>query len=1842
MIKDRQSTREAGNRLVVAQAQRQVQTFFDELKNGTLNYRTIASLNEQIAQAYRGRCVLELLQNAHDALANPQPDDPRQISFLLSTRPEPVLLIANSGRPFRQKDFKGLCQLGQSPKDPNESVGNKGLGFRSVLEVSAFPEIWSTAPHGSHTSFVFRFDPTVPDIVAAAACQIRDKGLDARSPFDPERPLLDWSEPQLTQFLDGSLHSETDGVLEAAQFLSPYSIPLTIDGERAEVQTLLRSGHVTVVRLALDGGSANTTEEALQTVLQQLQGLDARSMAFLPDLETLIIDVDGERRTLERVVGSHAESSHRPRTSQQRLLVGQSGPTSEKNTTREFQVWTRTIGGDEEPDQADQLRTVVAHLPNRWPEVNRVTVSVAVEETDVPERGLFVIFLPTDMPTGTGAHINAPFYGSLDRRHIDLSDPYNEFLLANVLDLIIDTVAHLISSEPDRWQARAAIDLLASNNQGGGQDSFLINALHERATERREPLSDLALIHCDHGWCVSHQARWMPHIPADAAIRPNEWRNHAAFAVISTVLEGRLSAVEALVQKLGGSLNPTNAEWLQTLEQIAKLVQRGTINVTWDGFLSSLVAVLPADIRTEPKPGTPDPLERTRFLPDQNGRLISASDPAKLFFQPVRGFDDAADLVGEVPDSLKQYVAFLHPDVQTSAQTEHGPQRRNTPVQKFLEGRFAREFRRAELLRDVVLGALPPLPVAHGDEHADLCAEIFIWTVKLLGEDPRDTLLPLLNRLPVPCYGGWRPMADTVFGPGWPNHLGNELWTLANDLPAQAASHLRQSALLPPSDSRWGIDASRLDGLFSRVGVIDGLHLNIAPAVRFTMSEDRYELPPNAPVGIPQQTWDAWRAVAREQASPAYSSEFKYELCGIRFLPEIHHLETLSPAGRIALSNLLLASIDAWPTEWESATVRKLDGYRWSRQITSPLKWWLATFDWFGDGDLFKPLKNRWLVPVSIVGNQPERFRHLNPLTTRLARKLEDQEKLTAALRSLGLNLYPVEQDRTGPELLKALATAWSQRNIPPGRFDVFLGQVRDAWRHLDPERGLPEAFLVRTGRRSFSVRSYNELAEVYLPDNRDRTQSLRHHEKLVLEMQPRDANRNANALSAATGVKRASALEERFLINDFLWTGDDDGKEPLGETTPSWFPVTLLTVAAHGGAVPTGTATKRWIDAASRLRRTHVVTCETIAVQLVDGDDIVAESEPAAQWLPGDVLAIRSDMGLAYEQLVPAALAILDRQDLVLDLRLVLGSLSGEQAPKLEHIEAALARADIDAQALADVNNNWAGSISIIVDRVRPVLTLLEISSDGFDFATADIERLTEWLSSNLPQWPAAELLSAARQSRDDHAMGLAAWHVLGDVAQLPAWNTALARLDDRYEVIENYDVASQTAEHIEAATALLRALARHIALTTHNPDLFHELETAVESTKPGADWSTTWWEVPFDAVLDAVADAYAEVPGAEQHLHLLAHAATLDELQERFRERAIAVEPSPYDIARRNRDALSEALADLHDLHRLWLELNDDATAPPARPVLPDELDSRAYLRTWSEVDLLDHSLHIIADSPFTAACGGCTSLNEIRDSLGLDNKAVEARRRQRREQRRKAERQRRTFDVAGIPFEFGTASFGKLFHRLNALPDPVGPRASRGMFTALASLPRTGRTRGTAGQGGTTSYLRPSPELRELVGVVDEMHAYRFLRHEFGTATITPDAWISEIRLQVLPLVVGEPDNTSDSLGYDFQFTHRRTRLHVEVKATAGDETQFELGISEIRAATRLARGRGGSWQILRVRRALSSSPEFDWLPNPFQEGFKQQFRLHKGGMRVSYQHKTKRNFTPLQSRLSFLSR
>jgi hypothetical protein len=471
---------------------------------------------------------------------------------------------------------------------------------------------------------------------------------------------------------------------------------------------------------------------------------------------------------------------------------------------------------------------------------------------------------------------------------------------------------------------------------------------------------------------------------------------------------------------------------------------------------------------------------------------------------------------------------------------------------------------------------------------------------------------------------------------------------------------------------------------------------------------------------------------------------------------------------------------------------------------------------------------------------------------------------------------------------------------------------------------------------------------------------------------------------------------------------------------------------------------------------------------------------------------------------------------------------------------------------------------------------------------------------------------------------MGEAAWLVLGDRAQLPAWNQVLSSLGDRYSPVENRTAKQQTEAHLDQVSLLLGALARDVAIKNGNAGLFLEMEAVRRGFKAPAEWTTEWWEVPFQAVIGALHAEYAKLDVPEDRLRPLAESSSARELRSALEAREVALDPDPYDLAADNKEAFRQTLLKLHDFREAWKELADGGSTAGKPPDLPADLDPTAYLKRWSETELIERSHRVLSDPDFQAACDGCSTLGEIRDHLGIDAAIVEAHRKERLKLEQEAERKQRTFEVAGSPFEVGAGNYRELFESLKNLAPPTGPRAIDDEFTPLKTVPPGGGgSGGGAGGAGTRRPPRKPPEaLTNLVGIVGEMHAYRFLQKEFGPESVRRRAWVSELSLKVQPLDPAEKDEISDAHGFDFRFRRGKKLWHVEVKATQGDDSQFELGTSEIRTASRLAGSPDQPWRILRITNVLSAEPTFEWLPNPFEAGSQQHYRLQEGGMRVFY--------------------
>ncbi len=1811
-------------RTVVEQAHHQLHTFLDTLKNGSSDYRTITSIGNQVAQEYRGRCVLELLQNAYDALGEGGDSDPCRIAFILTTAPTPVLLVANSGLPFRKKDFEGISQLGQSPKDPNLSVGNKGMGFRSVLEVCTSPEIWSTASADQSEGFTIKFSTEVLDWIATRTLDLHRSGTAIRSPFDDERPLVDWSEGQLSQFRDNVKSRNIDLDEEIHNFLSPYQFPLALADPPSEVAALFKLGYVSVIRLKLDGGGTGTAEEAVGSIQDQLSAIESRSLVFLTHLKELTIEDKGEVRVLKRTPSGRARVSDGVFEYEQ-IQISSEESSPETQVCRLFRTWTRTLGGDKNPEDSERIVAAVKHLPNQWPEMRQVTVGVAVEDEVSPEAAVFVIFLPTEVETGTRALLNAPFYGSLNRKHIAFEEAYNDLLISAILDLIIDVVFYLASESAEDWRGKAVVDLLASLTPVNSKFGSLYDRVDSRADEREMSLEELPFIQCESGWVKGEFARKMPKVAEEDPIPCSVWRAYAEFETISDQFESRSDAVEILIKSLGGSFGPTSKEWVVTLNSLAIAIRDRTVSHTWDQFMRGVVSILPKKLEDKPDDPETDPLGKATFIPTQDGTIWSPSGSARLFFQPRKGMDDAIEMIGEVPPSLKGKVAFLHKDVKIQAEDR----RMSTPVRRFLDERFANTPRREDLLREVVIPAIPELPARHDTEDAKTCSELLSWVFRFINAEHGSTL-ELLSEIPVPCHGGWYAIEDAIFGPGWTDTLGHHLEAVSKDLP-EFADQLLSNALLSPENDLWPSALRNQKDVLVGAGVVQGVRLELATDSgwknTFMMcGSGSQKLMKTPPPGVPQSHWDSWRSAQNQAAEPKFSSWFDYELQDVWTLSLLHHAEDLTTNGLRAFTQLVLGSFEHWPVGWERVTLKKADGAPWSTRLSSPLAYWLESMPWLQDSaDEPLPLNKRWWVPEIELGSQPTRFGHLDPLSNRLSRKLEINDDLRDVLIGLGLNAYPVEKSSSGPQLLNALSLAWKKGRIISRQFDTVLNQLRNAWKNFSTSQPFPDRYLVRTGRRSFEIYTADKLENAYLPDNLPRRRSLEEHGKPLLEMTADVAKLLKDRFTEETEIRLASSLQQKVKIDGQEWLGVDENAASLRDMPYPWLPPVLLAVAAHGGASPYGTATRGWQEALERLKKVHVLECDSIQVNLVDGEENVASSAHLAYLLPENVLAVTAGDTMTCEHLAPAAQQLLERQDLLVDLRFILGALPRRVDVGREQIEAALLRAEIEAEEYADVYQRWEGKPSYLLDRILPVLAVLGAGDNGLDAVVGDEVSLSKWLTEHIPGWEAKDLMATARKSRDDSTMGLAAWRNLGDVAQLPRWNDALSRLGDRYVAVVNRHVKEQVSDHLDALRRPCRGVARFLAIELNRPDAFLEFEDSRKQFPIPTEWATRWWTVPFAAVSQAVADLLKEA-GYETPLWIhFSEAAGAKELAAQLSKAGVHLDPDPFDVATENRNRLKAETVGVHELYCAWMETRGESDPVPL-PGIGDTLHPSAYLTPWTEGERLERSLELLGVPDFTAACSGCGTVGEIRDRLGLDSEIVKKVGVERDRKKEEEARKRRTFQVAGEPVEVRKDSYVDLLKRLQGIQISVEPASPDGVddaFSPMNELP-PGRPGGGGERGddGRSPPVRPSAEAMEIVGVVGEMRAFQYLQARYGTSVVMRESWVSGNSHLASPLVPGQPNDVSDDHGFDFRFLSGEKTLHVEVKSSQGDQDQFQLGSSEYRKANQFAHDPKNRWLILMVKNALAERPDFEWLPNPFEEKYKKLYRIKDSGSWVTY--------------------
>jgi hypothetical protein len=140
-----------------------------------------------------------------------------------------------------------------------------------------------------------------------------------------------------------------------------------------------------------------------------------------------------------------------------------------------------------------------------------------------------------------------------------------------------------------------------------------------------------------------------------------------------------------------------------------------------------------------------------------------------------------------------------------------------------------------------------------------------------------------------------------------------------------------------------------------------------------------------------------------------------------------------------------------------------------------------------------------------------------------------------------------------------------------------------------------------------------------------------------------------------------------------------------------------------------------------------------------------------------------------------------------------------------------------------------------------------------------------------------------------------------------------------------------------------------------------------------------------------------------------------------------------------------------------------------------------------------------------------------------------------------------------------------------------------------------PRPADKRSPGRRGRIGGRPRASDEQKEAIGLVGEVLAYEWLLKAY--AETTSDSWKSGNR----SLGIGGHEG-DDFLGYDFEVVQRSQTLRFEAKATPGEEYEFEMGVSELRAARS---ARKGTYRIVFIRHVLDRDRrELIVLPNPLE--------------------------------------
>jgi len=1794
-------------------------------------FQTIRSLSAHIANDYGDRYLLELIQNAYDALSEKETSGRIKILFIPQDGEWGTLYIANGGRPFQWANVESICAIGLSEKPAGENIGNKGLGFRSVLRISHEPKIFSLLGDGKNTSeygYCFR--------------------------FATGKDFTRWTnEPIVLEQLPRQL--------------PPFCIPYPLDNVPLQIASLIDEGFVSVISLPL------ISESARKSVYEQMDLLrsgPAPLILFLKRLQVLDVVITGQPELSFTLTRTNKEIKSLTETSPLLTLI-------ELNNDQRYLVAWRYIPEGQVKAKIDESIELQQLHPSwkEWRGDGELAIAVYLDE--MTSQNLLYTFLPMGEAAECpfNGFLHGAFYPKSDRTSLHAGSPLNTMYIeeairlsvhaALTIRLLADIQDSLLSYEQC---SRVIVDFLSwhgvASIKGYGTNDYA-KRLGEAFLAFGGTIGERDILPVIRGKKLDS---W------GAPIEVLEWDN-SNFSVLTAERISRLGKSPVLSENLGKIrtkrfietwteyiskqlFDPSTEELADVVEKVAEelLLIRADIP-TWTGFYCDLLTL----VNKYQRLAIPSAIVDKKILLCSGNRLLSSVTlaPAKpnskkkkrkkgrpvqnvgaVVFSPSdrlmkSGSEDAInEELFRVPQQLEQGFSFLSQKLEWYGDL-------NDVRQFFEKHRLVRKYDASELISNV-----SRIQRESNDKMAR--RQALTWLFRLYvtrGDYVSGSLSSAEIYVPV-GKEGWVSARQAYFSHGWSQ--SGRISTLLEQFFESASSFskeisgLKKMLLHPPSKKPFSVgNISEWYAFLKLIGVKVGLYPINLDSRRINSLSDISIKNIGSLLNLDEETIRIWEYAVGKFNILYYGNNKLEQSSKIVWWPGQGDFNLFPPETKKLNARLLLEWIKITDyTESDLIIEYYHNYYRYAQRFTWPTPFlaffregaWFPVENTLGNqkGVTFKCLKEVWLPEED--RDRPRPFMPQIPSEFGIRQTVLSDEARNR-LKSWG-NVNVVNDPQCLFGQISMLGHIFKDDQVEEYCKREFINLYGATWKLLaeNGEQKWPNKrpdWIVVRNKGSYctyelpvkDVNICNDVTgflKVYVPDDGKSLvctllEELGHN---IFDFEVNHPNIRAlikDLLGSAFSA--TSSVPVEIIVNDIPFESTTEEMKQLIELVPSFTALLCLAMECLTGTSAQQLPVDRGVMI-DRLRKIRVMLCREISFNIAGSPKpLPANYYGVLGHMDKDVpclLLETENEQLTWEQIRdagPALCRLLNQADLASVIKNACSAMERQGIPihskfsKADHLDSLCRELNLTRPQAETALAIEIGDKKRIEMVLRP-LVFYCVGEEGFTVFEQIRER-----STNLD-----ELLKDVEPLFENSVLEFQ--FIYDCVKESNSYSFIQKRLDLEFAkfneciVNTNGEVYAITypdehkismkiflEEHRDRLVACLQN--RYLTTFDNQGELvdFVTLKNELLTLPPDSSWLLSYEEPPLD-VITAMVNAWLERKGFPR----------FDTFDPKL--------PLWSMVIKANEKTLKQFIVNKIKVINAWFQANNSpvsgcwALPELAGGTIKSELDK---IGAFDFRELDDELLLKWMVKAGVWPDGMPASLDL--EVLGLTEENLQKAEKFVSEERAAQEKARRSvrFGSTDIdPYDADYEALSKLIQ--NGLPKDL-LKTSLGNYADIHKIEKK-PTSGRPGKGGGGSTPKVPSEKADLIGFMGECAVYHWLKTRFPKKDIE-SSWKSKNREHLYA------EAGSDSLGYDYHLEYDRRNWFLEVKASLQNPMVFEMGETEVDKAKECAILGKSEYSIIYVSNIEDPSKmKILVLPNPFSEEGKKVFGRPREKFRYSF--------------------